>query len=101
MPGRILLTIAAIVICALQGQRSMAASPEEIKKAVEAGRDYLKRGQGADGSWLHEHRTGVTALATLALLECDVDSKDPVMTRAIAYLRSQVAQEDRTYELSL
>jgi len=79
----------------------MAASPEEIKKAVEAGRDYLKRVQGADGSWLHEHRTGVTALATLALLECDADSKDPAMTRAVTYLRSQVAQEDRTYELSL
>jgi HEAT repeats/Prenyltransferase and squalene oxidase repeat len=101
MPARKFFAVAVIVISALQGQRSTAASPEEIKKAIETGRDCLKRLQQRDGSWLHEHRTGGTALATLALLECDVDSKDPAVVSALNYLRPQVSQEARTYEISL
>ena len=102
MPARILISGAAVLICALLGHASRAATPEEITKAIESGRDCLKRLQQRDGSWLHQqHRTGMTALATLTLLECEVDSKDPAITSALTYLRPQASSEGRTYEISI
>jgi len=58
-----------------------------VKDAVHKAVAYLKSQQNPDGSWVFaRHRTGVTALCTLALLNAGVASDDPVIRRGINFL---------------
>jgi hypothetical protein len=62
---------------------------EQVRQSIDRGVAYLKREQRRDGSW-QEHPTlagGVTALATLALLNSGVPADDPQIRDALAYLR--------------
>lgn len=72
-----------------------AITPEQVRKAIENGAEYLKR-QQRNGAWEHHmpalpgvssYDGGLTALAMLALLESGVDPDDPVITDGLNYLR--------------
>ena len=89
-------------------QEDKAAKELEAKvapvrtKAVK----YLKDTQDKNGSWegvvlgeVADMKGGVTALATLALLEAGVPSNDPTITKAVEYLLTVKA--DKTYVVSL
>lgn len=81
-----------------------AADKEDIDKAVAAGVKYLKSIQAQDGTWDYEHgdrKAGATALAGLALLECDVDPEDPVVQKAARVVRRLSPELNQTYGLSL
>jgi hypothetical protein len=81
-----------------------AADKEEIGKSVAAGVAYLKSIQGADGTWDYEHsdgKAGATALAGLALLECDVEAEDPAVQKAARVVRRLSVELNQTYALSL
>src|ERR1700712_2761997 len=60
-----------------------AASPEQVKKAIEDARKYFFSTQKPDGSWEQgpavagQHYGGWTALATYALLASDSDGTTP------------------------
>jgi len=68
-----------------------AFSPEAIEKAIKNGVEYLKKAQGADGSWPgyegDKYPVGPTAIATYAMLESDmIKVAAPEMTKALDWL---------------
>lgn len=79
-----------------------AATREEIDQAIQRGVAYLRSMKREDGSIPERgHVLGGTALATLALLECDVSAKDLAITNAVAFVRQNCSNCVSTYELSL
>ncbi len=79
---------------------------EMVLKAIERGRTFLISKQNANGSWSTTmndgYPTGATSLATLALLNCGLDAKQPSVAKALNYLRSTKEPEPTTtYETSL
>jgi hypothetical protein len=94
-----------MALLALVPAAAPAQDPKRINEAVQAGVAALKQHQAADGSWAQgttvQHRTGATALAALALLECDVDVDDPAIARATGVVRAAAAREGQTYDIAL
>src|SRR5690606_25049560 len=64
-------------------------TPEEVNRAIDRGVDYLKAKQRINGSWdeYGDYEGGVTSLAALALLSCDVRPDDEKIQKALSYLR--------------
>src|SRR5437870_2419996 len=58
-----------------------AVDKEAVNRAVESGARFLKGQQAGDGTWSHD-QIGLTALAGLTLLECDVPTDDPAIQSA-------------------
>jgi hypothetical protein len=80
-------------------------SPEEqarVDKAIDRGVKFLK-GQQRNGSWAanRAHGVGLASLPALTLLECGVPATDPVVRKALAYVRKWAPAETHTYELAL
>lgn len=77
-----------------------------VNRAIENGKKYLIRQEGGRGNWegiletLGDQKGGQTALVTLALLTAGVKPDEPVMDRALNYLRNQVPRE-KTYVVGL
>lgn len=95
----VLLVSAALV----PGARPACAqvSAEHVRAAIERGVQFLQRNQRRDGRFPeHEGQAGgVTALCTLALLNCGVPPEDPAVDRALSYLRG--IEPDKTYAVAL
>src|SRR5262249_44186420 len=94
-----MLSLAAIVIASRAG----AADNEQVQQAIDRGIAHLKGLQNGDGSW-PTHRDGSTALAALALLECDVPASDPAIQNAARFLRgawTNIDEGHATYCLAL
>ncbi|HUY93535.1 MAG TPA: DUF4159 domain-containing protein [Pirellulales bacterium] len=64
-------------------------SAEEVRDSIDRGVSYLKNEQRNDGSWPDPvgYPGGITALCTLALLNCGVPPNDPQVQSALNYLR--------------
>ncbi|MDA1052436.1 MAG: DUF4159 domain-containing protein [Planctomycetota bacterium] len=62
----------------------------QVRDSIERGKAFLKSEQKSDGSWLEYSRYtgGVTALATMALLNSGEDVESPAVQKALDYLRS-------------
>lgn len=79
-------------------------SAAAVLQAIEAGKRHLLDAQKPDGSWTTGtgHRTGVTCLAVLAMLNSGATANDPPIRKALDHLRRLPANEpDETYEVSL
>lgn len=78
-----------------------AQEPEQVLRAINRGIDFLKSKQRADGRWdeFPGAPGGIDALATLALLSCDVPVDNPKIQASLKYLR-QLPPEN-TYVTSL
>jgi hypothetical protein len=86
-----------------------AAKPPEplgqrVRAAIQAGARYLRDQEGGRGNFdqsdvAQPYPGGVTALATLALLNAGVSSDDPLVQRCLKYLRT--VELKRTYVVSL
>jgi hypothetical protein len=77
-------------------------SPEQVNQAIDDAVQFLKRQQLQNGSWeekFYGGEGGVTALATLALLNAGVPPEDPAITRALSFLRP--LPPEKTYAVSL
>jgi len=77
-------------------------TPEQVNRAIDNGVKFLKDQQNVRGAW-REHPgepCGLSALCTLALLECGVPKDDPVVKKALEYLRGFTTPR-RTYSTSL
>jgi hypothetical protein len=70
-----------------------------VTVAINKGVAYLSAVQGKDGSW--NGHVGHTSLAALALLESEVNPRDPQIQKAAAFVRSKWATIDATYDLAL
>jgi hypothetical protein len=99
----------------------MPVDKEAVNKAIDRGVAYLKQSQRQDGCWqwgtvklpvlppgtpfVQSHPTsetqylGATCLAGLALLEADVPALDPVVQRALDYVRNGVPDLTFTHSL--
>src|SRR3972149_612655 len=73
----------------------------QVLDAIDRGVGYLKREQSHRGNWseMAGYTGGVSALATLALLNAGVPADDPTIVRALEYLRG--LKLERTYVVSL
>ncbi|MEX0819091.1 MAG: DUF4159 domain-containing protein [Pirellulaceae bacterium] len=74
----------------------------EVRNAIQRGTTFLKSEQKSNGHWT-EHSIyvgGVTALATLALLNSGEDVKSPAIQKALDYLRS-LGEPSTVYATSL
>ncbi|MFO0979621.1 MAG: DUF4159 domain-containing protein [Planctomycetaceae bacterium] len=66
---------------------------DAVKRAMENGCAYLRSTQNDDGSWqgsgnLLSFRVGVTSLAVMAQINCDIPVDSPEVQRGLDYLRS-------------
>lgn len=80
-------------------------TPQLVRDALDRGVRYLKSKQSPTGTWpeYNDQLGGVTALATLAMLEAGVPVEDPAIQKALRALRAQsgALQPKRTYALAL
>jgi len=77
-----------------------AVTPEEVRQSIQSGVKYIKSRQSDDGSWPDTSQPGgVTALATLALIQAQVPLNDPSVARGIAYLLR--VRDEFTYTVAL
>lgn len=84
-------------------------TPQTVRDAIQKGVEFLKRSQdNQNGNWekfnaapiqLGDYTGGVTALATIALLESGVDPKEPFLKKALDYLENLPPK--KTYVASL
>lgn len=90
------LVIAVLVCLDVQGADDYAPSEKDmspaVRRAVQAGLDYLARSQNADGSWMSDGRAGsypvaMTSLAGLALMS---DGNTPSRGRYSRQVRQAV-----------
>jgi hypothetical protein len=63
---------------------------DQVRQSIDRGVAYLKRMQHGDGTWPdHAGQVGgVTALCTLALINCGVPIDDEAIQRSLRYLRT-------------
>ena len=100
------LLVAAVLATGLFGSIVGPAraeiTPEQVRKAIDRGVDYLLGQQRNDGAWpdnIVSQPGGVSALCTLALLSAGVEPDDERMQRALGHLRKIKPQW--TYVVSL
>jgi len=79
---------------------------EKVKNSIDKGVRYLKKTQKRDGDWegivlgeIAGLKGGVTALATLALLNAGLKPDDPAVAKALDYLRA--IKPEKTYVVAL
>jgi hypothetical protein len=101
----------AFILTTAMSLAGAAQNPEQtLDEKVATARDkaiaFLKNAQDKDGTWegsvlslLADMNGGVTALATLALLEAGAPANDPAVTKAVAYLVK--LEPKKTYVVSL
>ncbi len=97
------LAISVMVGAMTPVARANDLDPEAVKKAIEGGINFIKRGQ-RDGVWPDHpgHPYGTTGLCTLSLLNCGVPADDPVVAASLRKLR-QLTPDDlgSVYSVSL
>ncbi len=94
--------IVVAMLCAAAWATSVAAEDAELREAIADGTEFLKSRQDeASGTWKEwKHMPGgVTALATLALLESGTPADDPAVRKSLEHLRG--LWPDTTYVVSL
>lgn len=106
MPSVKIATSAAIIAIVLLSVGPFplaqgAIDAADVIAAIERGRDYLKKEQSPRGTWneMAGYDGGVTCLVTLALLNSGVDVGDPVIQRALGYIRAQKFPKNYTVSL--
>ena len=90
----------AVGVLLLSASVGRAADQETINRAIDRGVAALKRLQGRGGTWAHA-KVGATALAGLALVECEVPADDRSVARAADAVRRASPSLTDTYSLSL
>lgn len=95
--------VAALALCApphaaAQEPREPRPLAERVNAAIDSGVAFLLATQREDGSWSYQgsHRTGASALAVYALLQCGVPPDDEAVVRGL----ERVGLDDtaRTYD---
>ena len=104
--SRMALRSAVALLLLLAGGSARAAdglTKETVVKSIEAGKRFLIGKQAPGGSFgggVDSYPTGLTALATLALLNVGMTPQDQPIKNALEFLRSKQTPES-TYEAGL
>ena len=94
-------SLGALLVLLTTAATAPAVEKEDIEKAIKGGVQALRRKQQANGSWVLGQDLGMTALAGLTLVECDVDLDDPALKSAIKYVRERAVTAKQTYSVAL
>lgn len=112
--SRLSFPLAALVAVLVAARPAVAAPPVDpemekvvaVNRAIDQGVGYLRKNWDKDTHWesfvitsLTSMKGGITALSTLALLNCGVKPTDEVVARALEYLRKLEPQ--KTYVAAL
>lgn len=93
-------------------------SPEQVKKAIERGVNWLRKRQTGDGDWGeisggklygggegkgYGHPAGCTALSLYTLLKCGLSPRDPTITKGFKHLQGsdELYKPGGSYETSV
>ena len=100
------LRVAAVALCCtvLIGATNVARaqSDDDIEQARQKGIEFLKSQQQEGGNWEYTtHTVGITALATLALLENGLPVSDSAVDDGYQYVRRHTSKLSQTYDISL
>lgn len=89
MSQRAKTVIYSLVIVLVSTRAYAEITAEEVREAIDRGVAYLEREQNDNGSWPDPpgYPGGITALCTLALLNCGVTADDPHVQSALNFLR--------------
>lgn len=102
--GRIRGTFVAILLVVTIAPAARGdVTAEQVRDSIQRAVAYLKNEQSkVNGAWRERtgYPGGVTALCTLALLEAGVPAEDPVIQRALEYLRG-LGRPSMVYSTSL
>lgn len=96
------VVLAMVILLVGQAAQGEEVTPEAVKDAITRGGQYLLKQQSPNGSWTDQFNqpTGVTALATLALLNSGETAKNPKVAAALNFLyKSELPRA--TYAASL
>jgi hypothetical protein len=91
----------AVVAVLAAAAPAAAVDQDTIDKSVKAGVAALRQGQDQTGRWHAYQDVGMTALAALTLLECDVPADDKAVQLAAEFVRKGAVTEKQTYSLAL
>ncbi len=101
------LILVCLLVYALLSN-SLAAqelNSEAVRQAIEQGVQFLRLRQQKNGNWSAsgtDERCGATSLIVLALVSSGVSKNDPMIKKAMNYLRAYPGKESgRNYSLSL
>ncbi|WP_417739053.1 DUF4159 domain-containing protein [Rosistilla oblonga] len=100
--SKIRLVVLVCVAWSWASAASAQVTAEAVQHAIDRGVAFLKKQQSAEtGGWQEytNQSCGLSALCTLALLNCGLDHNDPAVARALDYLRQ--CEPKRTYSISL
>ncbi|MCU0959008.1 MAG: DUF4159 domain-containing protein [Pirellulaceae bacterium] len=95
--------MAALAVARVVTPAAAQITDGDVRQAIERGVDYLKSQQDKTRGGWPEHPSqpaGLSALCTLALLNCGVGTEDPAVIRALDYLR-KFDKPDMTYSVAL
>ncbi len=98
------LFILLFTILAAQACADDKINAKEVRDSINRGMKFLLDEQNDDGSFpisSPQHRGGVTALCTLALLNAGVDAKSPSLAKAIQVVSAIPEEHLTTYTASL
>ncbi|RIK86996.1 MAG: prenyltransferase [Planctomycetota bacterium] len=98
----VLVAAALLPAAKLRAQLGQAPlSAEKVRTSIRQGVDYLLNEQSGRGTWddMTDYPGGVTALATLALLEAGVEPSHPKIQKSLGFLRA--LKPTKTYTVSL
>lgn len=103
--GALILALAMGLFSSSSTMAGDDPSQVQVEAAIARGVAFLKKEQGGEGGWTysfnHNHDLGITALASLALLENGVEPTDPAIVKAVGVVRDLAEGSDLTYDLSL
>lgn len=92
--------ISQLVLAITPCNARAAITPEEVRQSIQSGVKYIKSRQSDDGSWPDTSQPGgITALATLALIQAQVPLKDPSVAGGLEYLKR--VRNEYTYTVAL
>ena len=103
--GRCAITLVLLAVVVLVPSFPQTAraevDPASVQRAIDRGVAYLRKSQNQRGGWneFGSQSCGLSALCTLALLNCGVEQDDPAIASAMRYLRGFTPQE--TYSVAL
>jgi len=94
--------LALVILLIGQAARGEEVTPEAVKESITRGTQYLFKVQAPNGSWTDYggQPTGVSAIATLALLNSGETAKNPKVAKALDFLNASELPR-ATYAASL
>ncbi|MCE9528356.1 MAG: DUF4159 domain-containing protein [Planctomycetales bacterium] len=94
--------LALVILLIAQAARGDEVTPEAVKETINRGTQYLLKQQAPNGTWTDYmgQPTGVTSLATLALLNSGETAKNPKVAKALDSLNASELPR-ATYAASL